>query len=144
MAIVPSAFRASRTAHWASTVGMTGRYEARNRRARMAIDGAQIDRGNLPTRGRRRSAKSAARESPGDFAEGSRLERGESVKSRRRTDHLPKRGDDGTTSVSQAYASDHAGNLEAQIEDMKRIITSLRIQFADMREQRDNGRAGLS
>src|SRR5262245_8717171 len=106
MAVVPSAFRASRTAHWASTVGMTPT-GSDLKSTRPDGDRGCTDRPSQPvdTPGRRRSAKSAAfeltpthRRIRGDFAEGSRLERGESVKGWWRTDHLPKRGDDGTTS----------------------------------------------
>jgi septal ring factor EnvC (AmiA/AmiB activator) len=32
---------------------------------------------------------------------------------------------------------DYAASLEAQIEDLNRVIASLRTQLADMREQRD-------
>jgi chromosome condensin MukBEF ATPase and DNA-binding subunit MukB len=37
----------------------------------------------------------------------------------------------------QNHAGDYAAELEAQIEDLKQIIASLRIQLADMRQQRD-------
>ena len=34
-------------------------------------------------------------------------------------------------------AGDYAAELEAQIEDLKEVIASLRIQLAEMRQQRD-------
>ena len=40
-------------------------------------------------------------------------------------------------SSSQNQARDYAAELEAQIEDLKQVIASLRIQLADMRQQRD-------
>ena len=39
--------------------------------------------------------------------------------------------------ASRDYLPDYAANLEAQNEDLKRVIASLRTQLADMREQRD-------
>jgi predicted nucleic acid-binding Zn-ribbon protein len=38
---------------------------------------------------------------------------------------------------TQKHARDYAAELEAQIEDLKQVIASLRIQLADMRQQRD-------
>jgi hypothetical protein len=38
---------------------------------------------------------------------------------------------------TQNHAQDYAAELEAHIEDLKQVIVSLRIQLADMREQRD-------
>jgi len=39
-------------------------------------------------------------------------------------------------------AGDYAAELEAQIEDLKQVIASLRIQLADMRQQRDRWQSG--
>jgi hypothetical protein len=39
--------------------------------------------------------------------------------------------------ASRDYDPDYTAKLEAQIDDLKRVIASLRTQLADMREQRD-------
>jgi uncharacterized protein with von Willebrand factor type A (vWA) domain len=38
---------------------------------------------------------------------------------------------------TQDHAQDYSADLEGQVEDLKRVIESLRIQLADMRQQRD-------